>query len=282
MPLKLPPQAVQTERAPRTAENALRGIGVVITRPREASARLAALIEQRSGSAIVFPALEIAGLPLDAQVALTLSAAVASDYWFFISQHAVEHGVRLLREAGVNFAGVTAIAIGPSTQSALLAAGFKRVLVSAAGADSEAVLALPELQRRADSPPRSALIFRGRGGRERLREGLQALGFEVAYLECYERHEPSADAASLLEAWRSGRVQAVSAMSVQTLQNFAALIGAPGQALLRATPVFVAHERIAAAARAEGMKEVVISGIGDDALLISLCNYFGARRDGQQ
>lgn len=221
MPLKLPPQAVQTDRlAPRTAENALRGVGVVITRPRKAAARLAALIERRGGSAIVFPTLEITGVPLDAQLARTLTAALADDYWIFISQHAVEHGVRLLREASVDFAGVTAVAIGPTTHAALVDAGFKQVLVSAAGFDSEAVLALPELQRAPAATPRKIVIFRGRGGRERLREGLLAQGFEVAYLECYERHEPSGDPASLLEAWRAGRVQAVSTMSVQTLQSF--------------------------------------------------------------
>jgi hypothetical protein len=44
--------------------------------------------------------------------------------------------------------------------------------------------------------------------------------------------------------------------------------------LLRITPLFVPHERIAAAARALGAHEITITGVGDAALLTSLSAYF--------
>jgi uroporphyrinogen-III synthase len=267
--VQLRPRAAAPEPSLAThANSSLRGIGVVLTRPREAAQRLGAEIERRGGTALLFPSLDIAGLPLDAQLADTLATARSHDFWVFVSQHAVEHGVRLLRECGVDFSGVSAIAIGPTTQRALLDAGFERVLVSEAGFDSEAALALPAF--RSVTHARRALIFRGRGGRETLRQGLEARGLQVSYLECYERQAPERDPAGLLEAWRAGKVQAVSVMSVQTLQNFVALIGAQGQVLLRATALFVPHERIAAPAREHGINDVIVTGVGDAALLAAL------------
>lgn len=282
--MKLPPQAEQTKRPPpHGVRDALHGIGVVITRPRDSAARLLQEIERQGGTAWPFAALEIDGIELDATLQFALAHAPGFDFWIFISQSAVEHGVRLLRQAAVKLDSVPAIAIGPSTQRALLDAGFGNVLVSENGFDSDALLALPALQRGAAAGvPRKVLIFRGRGGRERLREGLQARGFAVAYLECYQRRAPQSNPEALLEAWRSGKVHAISVMSVQTLQNFIAVIGAAGRALASSTPVFVPHERIAAAAHAEGMREVIVTGIGDEALLASFSAYFGARHDAQQ
>ncbi len=249
----------------------------MLTRPHAAAQHLVAEIERRGGRALPFPALEIAGLPLDAASAELLARAHAFNYWIFISRNAVEHGVRWLRQAHVDLAGVTAIAIGPTTQRALLDAGFARVCVSQAGFDSEAALALPELQ--AVSGAHSALIFRGRGGRETLRQELEARGFRVSYLECYERREPAGDPAALLTAWRAGKVQAVSAMSAETLNNFMAWIGAEGLTRMRASALFVPHERIAAQARASGVADVWVTGVGDDALLAALEARFGARHE---
>jgi uroporphyrinogen-III synthase len=282
-------QAITPEAPLATrADTTLRGIGVVVTRPRAAAQRLGAEIERRGGNAMLFSALEIVGLPLQAQLAGALTVAGSYDYWVFVSQHAVEHGVRLLRECEVEFADVTAIAIGPTTQRALLDAGFKRVLVSEAGFDSEAALALPELQQlhstAPDAPARTALIFRGRGGRETLRQGLEARGARVSYIECYERLKPvrpPSGAADLLQAWRAGKVHAVSAMSVQTLRNFVALMGAEGLTHLRATALFVPHERIAAPARDSGLNDIVVTGVGDAALLAALEARFASHHDRQ-
>jgi uroporphyrinogen-III synthase len=58
-------------------------------------------------------------------------------------------------------------------------------------ADSEGLLALPVLQ---DVEGQHFLIFRGQGGRELLRETLQARGAKVTVMELYRRELPTAAA----------------------------------------------------------------------------------------
>jgi uroporphyrinogen-III synthase len=45
-------------------------------------------------------------------------------------------------------------------------------------------------------------------------------------------------------------------------------------ALLRSRPVFVPHARIAEAARAKGVKEVLVAGASDAEMLEALVAYF--------
>src|SRR5207237_459615 len=78
------------------------------------------------------------------------------------------------------------------------------------GADSEAVLAAPELQQVAG---KRVLIIRGDDGRPVLGESLTARGAKVEYAECYRRVRPNVDATPLLAAWRRGEVHGVVALS---------------------------------------------------------------------
>jgi uroporphyrinogen-III synthase len=68
-------------------------------------------------------------------------------------------------------------------------------------------------------------------------------------------------------------------MSAETLNNFMAWIGAEGLTRMRASALFVPHERIAAQARASGVADVWVTGVGDDALLAALEARFGARHE---
>jgi len=81
-------------------------------------------------------------------------------------------------------------------------------------------------------------------------------GAHVEYAECYRRAVPKTDTAPLLERWRRGCIDAVCITSAQGLDNLLALLGHGGAALLRATPVFVPHPRVADAARRVGVLQV--------------------------
>jgi uroporphyrinogen-III synthase len=238
----------------------LAGRGVVVTRPRDLAAPFAARIERLGARAIVFPTLEILALPAPA----ALDAIAGFDFVVFVSPSAVRVARRMLPAWP---RGVRAVAISLGTKRELDAAGIAPVIVSSATADSEGLLAAPELQQMAG---RRVLIVRGDDGRALLGESLAARGARVEYAECYRRVRPAVDPAPLLAAWRRGEVAAVIALSAQALTNFVDIT----HGALAATPLFVPHERIARRAQGLGVREIVVAAPGDDAMIERLVAYF--------
>lgn len=241
----------------------LGGRGVLVTRPAGTAARLAERIERAGGRAILFPAIEILALPPPAAFDRLGDFALA----IFVSPSAVERALALL---GGWPQGLATAAVGEGTRRALERAGVRHVLAPEEGGDSESLLALPELARYAG---RRVLIVRGVGGRELLGSALAARGCEVELAECYRRARPQADAAAVLGAWREGRVHAVTVFSREALDNLVVMLG---EALLRQTPLFVSHLRIAAHAAARGLPAIV-AGPNDDAMVERLVAYFHER-----
>src|SRR5207253_7254784 len=94
----------------------------------------------------------------------------------------------------------------------------------------------------------------------------------VAYAACYRRALPRADATLLLERWDD--IDAVTAFSAGTVRNLFALLGAAGTSRLRDTPMFVPHQRVADAAHGLGVREAVVAGPAEAALLERLVGYF--------
>jgi uroporphyrinogen-III synthase len=123
-----------------------------------------------------------------------------------------------------------------------------------------------------DVEGRNILIFRGRGGRELLKQALEARGAHVSYVECYRRTRPAQDPAELLRAWRAGEVHAVSALSAETLENFVEMVGAQGRALLRSTALVVPHEAVAGHALAREFARVVVAPPGRGAMARALAS----------
>jgi uroporphyrinogen-III synthase len=237
--------------------------GVVLTRPRELAEPFARLLERRGERAIVFPAIEIQPLAPPP----TLARLAEYDLVVFISPSAV----RVAQRATPSWPPRRAAAIGAGTRRELERAGAQAVIAPAADADSEALLALPDVQ---DLSGKRVLIVRGEGGRALLAEALARRGAIVEHAVCYRRAQPATDAAPLVAAWRRGEVHALVLSSAQALYNFSAMGGAQ---LVAALPVFVPHERIASHARAQGAREVVVAAGGDDQMLERLVAYFDAR-----
>ena len=242
----------------------LAGRGVVVTRPRELAEAFAQLLERHGARALVFPAIEIQPLPAPA----ALAQVADFDLVVFVSPSAVRVALRALPAWP---RGVTAVAISGGTKRELDRAGIAPVIVPAAGADSEAVLAASEMQHVAG---KRVLIIRGDDGRALLGESLAARGARVEYAECYRRVSPVIDAAPLLNAWRRGEVNAVIVLSAQALDNF---MDMTGSALAAGTPFFVSHPRIARRAQSRGVREVVVAEPGDDAMIERLVAYFDER-----
>lgn len=242
---------------------------ILVTRPRARSAALARLIGEAGGEAILFPAIEITD-PVDAGPARALLGRLEDfDVAMFISANAVERGFALLGRPWP--AQVRAAAIGSGTRRRLEECGVREVIAPEGGSDSEALLALPVL---ASMSGRRVAIIRGEGGREVLREALQARGATVEYAECYRRIRPQADPAPLLSDWSRGAVHSVSVGSSEALVNLLTMLGEPGARLVADTPLFVAHRRVAEEARRHGIARVVVAGPSDGEMLAALVAYF--------
>ena len=249
----------------------LAGRRIVLTRPAGQAGQLAALLSAAGGEPVLFPTLEI----LDTENAEPLIALVdrleTFDLAVFISANAVNKALALVQSRRSWPPGLRVAAVGRASASALQRHGFPTVIVPEQGFDSEALLALPELNQVAG---KRVLIFRGEGGRELLANTLAARGAVVEYAECYRRSLPWIDAAPLLALWRQGRLDAFTATSTEALSNLFEMLGADGRPCLQATPLFVPHERIAAAARALGVRTVVLTDPGDEGLVAATTAFF--------
>lgn len=249
--------------------HALAGRTVLVTRPAHQAVALARAIQVAGGEALLFPALAIEAVPAD-ELAVSLAQLKGADIAIFISPNAAQFGMAAIRPAGSLPASVSVFAVGPGTERALQKHGVSGV-VTPAGQDSEALLALPQL---ADVAGKRVVIVRGVGGRALLADTLAARGAQVGFVECYRRVRPQADAAPLLARWAAGRIDAVTVTSAETLHNLAALLGEPGMPLLSNTPLFAPHEKIAEAARRFGIAHVIATPGGDAGLVAGLINWF--------
>ena len=237
----------------------LHGRGILITRPREQAQGLAKLVEAAGGRAIVFPAIEIQDVPLRKLAEFDLA--------IFVSPTAVKRALAAMKWPP----GAKAAALGRGTQRELERHGIKGIIAPDAGADSEALLAVPELQRVAG---RRIVILRGEGGRSLLGDTLAARGAQVEYAECYRRVRPQTDSGPLLTAFAKGAVHAVTVSSAEGLENLFEMLGTVGREHLKKTPLFVPHPRIAAEARRLGLGEASVGGASDQEMLERLVAYF--------
>lgn len=244
---------------------------ILVTRPRELAEGLAALIREAGGEALLFPAIEIRDAADPAPARALLARLREFDLAVFVSPSAVRKAMELAegqawpagQAAPVRHAwpkGLRVAAIGSGTRRALEERGFRDVIAPAGQADSESLLALPEL-----AGFRRVAIFRGEGGREVLGEALAARGARVEYAECYRRVRPEAAAAP------AGRIDGICVNSGEALRNLIALLG---HERVAQAPLFVPNARVAGIARELGLRAPLLAGPGDAEMLAALVAYF--------
>ncbi len=198
------------------ADDDLAGVGVLVTRPKHQSNKLVDAIEALGGSAIRFPVIEI--VPREtADILADASRQEDPDIAIFVSPNAVRHGLSYANNAQI-------AVVGPATALAIEAAGRSVDIRPASGFDSEHLLAEPELAAVQGSNVR---IIRGNEGRGLIADTLKERGASVCYLSVYARQAPeySESVLAALEAqWRSGAIDVVTVMSVESLTNLAELL----------------------------------------------------------
>ena len=239
------------------ASDDLRGRSILVTRPRAQAERLARLIEQAGGRAPLFPAIEIEDVPPPP----ALSRLHEFDLAIFVSPTAVAKAMPHIAAIPER---VRVAAVGDGTRRALEKFGVIEVITPASGADSEALLATRQL---GDVAGKRIAILRGDGGRALLGDTFVDRGATVEYVTCYRRLVPKPPARS----WKAGDLSALTVSSSQGLENLFAVLDPE---MLRSTPLFVPHARIAGRARALAVREVVLAGHSDDEMLARLVAYF--------
>jgi len=249
----------------------LAGLNIVVTRPREQAAQLAQRIEQAGGKAVLFPLLEISPVADPQHLRALVARLHEFDLAIFISPNAVRYGMEAIRAARALPLQLKIATVGQGSAKALRDLGVQEIIAPQDRFDSEALLALPELQNVTGD---RVIIFRGNGGRELLGDTLKARGAAVEYAECYQRSKPQQDGTALLATCP----HAIAVTSSEALAYLWEMFDEDGKAQLAAVPLFVPHARIAEAAQGLGWRNVITTAGGDDGLLSSLVACAGDRK----
>ena len=251
----------------------LAGRRILVTRPLAQAGPLVAAIEQRGGQGVVFPLIDIAPADDLLPLAKALGHFCAFDFAVFVSANAVEYSVPHLL-AWLDWPEtVRAVAVGPGTAARLAAYRVRDVLVPAAGFDSEAVLALPELAP-ARVSGRNILLLRGNGGRPLLADALRERGAQVTCVSCYQRRMPvdAVPLLNLLSVDGGDALDAVTLSSSEGVRNLLALLTPSAFERLRRLPCFVPHRRIAEVVAEAGLS-AILTEPADQGIVDGLCRY---------
>jgi len=253
-------------------EGPLAGISVLVTRPADQAEPFCRLIEARGGTAVRFPVLEILD-PEDAgEILAQVDRLGQFDMAIFISPNAVAKAMNIIHARGGMPQALEVAAIGKKSASELERYGHPATIRPGRRFDSEALLAMPEMQ---DVVGRSIMIFRGDGGREVLGDTLRERGAYVEYANAYRRAKPNADISGLMHRWSREGIDVVTITSVEGLRNLFDMVGKLGQMWLRKTPLVVGSQRMREAAEEMGFKQapVVAADPTDEAMMEAVLEW---------
>ncbi len=253
----------------------LNGLKILVTRPLPQAKKLALLIEQEGGEAVIFPTLAIKALSNSNAIISQLEKLSGYDWLIFISANAVNFAQQANKGKTSCFKPVKIAAIGKATAKALENIGLAVDLTPDTGFNSEALLLMPELQ---SIEGQKVLIVRGQGGRETLAKTLEQRGATVHYLEVYKRSQPKTnDDTVIINLLKQKKLNAITITSGDALNNLMSLLaGRIIAPLILGVPLIVISTRIKEIAVEIGFKHVLVSASPADIAIIktvtTVCN----------
>jgi uroporphyrinogen-III synthase len=211
------------------------------------------------------PTIEIVAEQDTGKITSTLKNLDKFQWLVFLSVNAVNFAL-IAFSGKIGFINSVKIAaIGQSTAKTLNNAGLSVDLLPERGFDSEALLAMPQMQSLSGQ---RFLIIRGIGGREVLADNLRKRGAEVEYLNVYRRMLPSTDCLPIINLLNENKIDIVTATSAEALHNLLKMLGEKNHKQLINLPLVVVSNRIAQMAAEKGFKRIFISnGPTDTAIL---------------
>lgn len=246
-------------------DKVLSGVRVLVTRPKHQAENLSRLIEEQGGIAVRFPTLDIVPKD-DEEIKFTLANLDRFQWVIFVSVNAVNFALKansgkIGRTGSVRFASV-----GQSTAKAMKMAGLPVDLLPENGFNSEALLAMPQLQQ---VEGQSFLIVRGEGGREQLATTLRSRDAEVNYLEVYKRIIPRIDSSPVMELLAQHRLDVITVTSAEALQNLSLMLGENNNnKLLSLIPLVVVSDRIKDIAADMGFNRITVTDSPIDTAIL--------------
>ncbi len=244
----------------------LAGRRILVTRPAAQAEELSRLIEAEGGKVLRFPTVAIAD-PEETSVIKEIVRRLDEFHWaVFVSANAVQRGMQWILSQREIPPDLKIAVVGPATAQALTAFGLYSHLCPSSGYNSEALLAMDELQCMRG---KRVIIFRGRGGRELLPEVLTARGAQVEYAEVYRRCLPSVSVSTRLrQTLADYPVDVVVTTSKAVLENLCQLVGETLLEVLHSTSLIVISPRQAQQAKELGFTRVRVAREPSDAALV--------------
>jgi uroporphyrinogen-III synthase len=256
---------------------ALRGVGVLVTRPEHQATPLCRLLEAEGAVTLRLPAIEVKGIAERRTLSDRLGSLERFDLIVFVSANAVRFGAALLAQRR----DLSLAAIGPATARALNQAGYRVAIVPSTGYDTESLLADPRL---AHLTGKRVLLVKGKEGRDTLQAELARRGASVEAADVYERLPAvpkPADLRRAAEALRSGEIQVVTATSLEVGENILRIAPAPLRQLLLEAQWLIASARIGAGLAHWGLRRAAIlaASAEDHDLLAALLQWRAGASD---
>lgn len=256
------------------ADQPLSGWRILVTRPQAQAVVWQERLQTAGARCAQVPLMAIEPVTSAAEQQAIKNCVMELDAYqhvILVSQNAVRYGVEWIDAywpqlpLGVNF-----YAVGAATARQLRSADFPVIAdeSSSAPMNSEALLALPELQQVHND---RVLICRGKGGRPLLAEVLEERGARVDYCELYERVFPSAASQQVGELGWGRENDLVALHSGEALENWQQVIDSLDKPQWRQLPMVVPGQRVADLAADLGFSQVIVSiNASDDSMLAAL------------
>ena len=250
----------------------LSGAHVLVTRPVDQAEKLSRLIEEHGGVAVRFPTLAIVPMEDSGTIQNTLAHLDRYHWLIFISANAVTmHGYHSDSDKIKKFKSIRIAAIGKATAQALSLAGLPPDLVPENDYNSEALMAMPEMQQ---MQGQHCLIIRGEGGREELATMLRSRGASVEYLDIYKRIIPGIECTAVSLLLMQDKLDIITVTSGESLQNLLIMLEEKHHHRLFEVPLVVVSNRIKQIAVDIGFKQIAVThSPSDEAILetVTMC-----------
>ena len=204
----------------------LLGKRVLVTRTRQQSSALAELLRREGALPVELPALELARVASEAELATCAALLDRGEYgWcLFTSFNAVEHFFSFLdrseRDAR-SFAGCRVVSLGSATSAALKKRGVRPDLEATEFSSDGLLDTLGDLELR----DAHVLLPRAEAGSPALIEGLRNRGAEVDEIVLYQTRAPAEADPEIVGLIRDGKVDVATFASSSSVQNLAMLLG---------------------------------------------------------
>ncbi|BBB23790.1 uroporphyrinogen-III synthase [Isorropodon fossajaponicum endosymbiont JTNG4] len=234
-------------------------MNVLLTRPLLQVKELQSMVLKSGNKPLLFPTLKLN--PIDAKAEKS-----HYDVVIFISTNAVEHGLKILKTMSYH----QIFAVGSTTARKLSENDTRIDDFPRENASSETLLALDSVKY---LHHKTILIFRGRGGRETLKQGLIKQDNQVEYVEVYERvsHDINALHRQSLDELLSSNEGIINITSIDSMKS---LVEISSQILdiskLKKYLLVVLSDRIKTYVNSIGFDKVLVTPNTNDNGIISV------------